>query len=274
MKNPKVSIVIPIYRPEKEIFEKLREMLKKQTIKAEIIENWNMPEAESMNAGIKKAKGEIIVITEQDCIPENEFWLEKLIKPMKNKNIAATISDLHLSEEYWKKYSFLTRIFTLPDRKDKKTGADARAGLDARGCAYRKKDLIDIGLFSEDQKMIGIDEEMSIKLGAKGKIVRADTKIFHLHKFKNFREVIKRVYVYSKGNGQFVKRGDRLGVIDFWRRVTKALPLFGILHILERYPFKKHLFLFPVYLVIALPLIHITNIIGFWTGFFSSEPVS
>ena len=90
MKTPKISIVIYLYKPEKEIYELVKEMLKKQTIKAEIIESWNMPEAQSINTGIRRAKGEIIVVLAQDCVPENEFWLEKLVKPLENKNVSAT----------------------------------------------------------------------------------------------------------------------------------------------------------------------------------------
>ncbi len=270
-KKPKISIVITVYNPDEEVFKRLKEMLKKQTVKAEVVESWNMPEVKSLNTGIKKSNGEIIVLLSQDCVPENEFWLERLIKPLENKNVIATTSDLHLPEEYWEKYPFLTRIFTLSDRKDKKTGVDARAGLDARACAYKKKYLIDIGLFDEDQKMIGIDEEMSIKLSAKGKIIRANVKIFHLHKFKNFRGVLKRFYIYSKGNGQFVKQGNRLGAIDLWRRIIKAIPLLGIILIIGRFPFKKYFYLFPIYMIIAIPLIHIINVFGFWMGFFSKN---
>ena len=69
MDNPKVSVVIPVYKPKMAVFNRLKEMLGKQTIPVEIIEKWNNPEAVSMNLGIKEAEGEIIVILAQDCIP-------------------------------------------------------------------------------------------------------------------------------------------------------------------------------------------------------------
>jgi GT2 family glycosyltransferase len=264
MKQPKISIVIPLYKPDLEVLKKLKDSLKKQTIKAEIIENWNMPEAKSMNTGIKKAKGDIIITLAQDCIPENKFWLEKLIKPLEDKKVAATISDLHLPKKYWKKYPFLTRMFTLPDRKDIKNG------LDCRACAYRKKDLMEVGLFNEDPKVIGIDLDLCLKLETKGKFVRANVRVLHLHKSENFRDVIKKIYIYSEGNGKVVRKGG-LGAKDIWRRIIKSIPLFGVLLIIGRFPFKNHFYLFPIYLVVAVPIMHFVNIWGFWKGFFFNK---
>jgi glycosyltransferase involved in cell wall biosynthesis len=262
-KTPKVSIVIPVYKPEKEVFDRLRKALREQTIKAEIIESWNMPEAKSMNTGIKKAKGDIVITLAQDCIPENKFWLEKLIKPLEDKNIVCTISDLHLPEEYWKKYPFWIRIFTIADRKDKKNGMDARA------CAYRKKDIINIGLFDEDPKVIGIDLGLSRKLETKGKIVRANVKVLHLHKLRSFNEVIKKMYTYSEANGKVIKAyGFNIGTGGFWIRIIKALPFFGMILSFARFPYKRYFYLFPIYLFFAIPVIHIINLTGFWRGFF------
>ena len=37
-KKPTVSIVIPVYKPEEDVLKKIKEMLKKQTIEAEVID--------------------------------------------------------------------------------------------------------------------------------------------------------------------------------------------------------------------------------------------
>lgn len=261
MKQPEISIVIPVYKPEKRVFERVKEMLKKQTIPSEIVETWDMPEAKSMNVGIRQAKGNIIITLPQDCVPENEFWLEKLIKPLKNKKNVGVVSDLHLPEEYWKGYDFLTRIFTISDRKDKKPG------MDMRGTAFRKEDLIQIGLIDEDPKIIGIDGDVYTKLSIRGKFVRANVRILHLHNQKNFKEVIKKVYTYSEGNGKFVKGGE-MNLFNIWVRIMKATPLFGAIFFIYGFPFKKYFYLFPIYLIIGIPLLHFVNVVGFWKGFF------
>jgi len=267
MKKPKVSIVIPIYKPQKEILNKIREMLKKQTIKAEIVENWNMPEAQSTNTGIRKAKGEIIVTLSADCIPEDEFWLEKLIKPLENKNVVASVSDLYLPKWYWKKYPFLIKIFTIPDRRVRKPT------MDARGCAYRKKELKKAGLFNEDLKVIAIEKDLAENLRKIGKIVRANIKINHLHNFANFRKVINTYYTYSKANGMVIRK-EGICENHFFYRIARAIPFLGLISIFYRFPFEKYLHLFPFYMVFAAPLNHIINIVGFWNGFFFKQKES
>src|SRR3989344_1168927 len=102
----KVSVVIPVYKPEKEVFDELKEMLRNQTVSVEIVEKWNNPEAVSMNLGIKEAKGELIVILAQDCVPADKYFIENLIKPLENSNVVAGVSDLLLKESYWKKRPF------------------------------------------------------------------------------------------------------------------------------------------------------------------------
>lgn len=261
MKNPKVSIVIPIFEPEKEVFEKLKEMLKRQTVKAEVVENWNMPEAKSMNTGIKKAKGEIIVILEQDCVPENETWLEKLIAPLENKNIAATGSYLLLSEERWKKYPLLLRLLIIKELKKEYPDMDIRA------CAYRKKDLIEVGLINEDVKA-GADTDLYMKLKKRGEIVNAEVGVFHLHNQKSFRHALMRLYSYSEGNGKMVRK-YKSRIYSFWVRILRALPLFGLILIVYGFPFKKYSHLFPAYMATAALSNHLVNVVGFWRGFFS-----
>lgn len=262
MKKPKISIVLYMYRPEKKVYEKRKEMIEKQTLKAdEIIENWNMPTAKSINEGIKKAKGEIIVTIGQDCIPEDEFWLERLIKPLENKKVIGVISDLHLPEGYWKRYDFLSRLLTISNLKDR------RPGMDMRGCAFRKKEFVETGLLNEDPCMIGIDAEVHTKLLLKGKLAYPNIRVFHLHRIKNSRNTVESIFLYSQGNGQFIKNGGG----DFfqnWIRIVRAFPFFGMIYFIYGFPFKKYLRFFPLYLLITIPITHILNIAGFWKGVF------
>ena len=263
MKNPKVSIIIPVYQPEKEVFEELKEMLKKQTVSAEIIENWNMPEVKSINTGIRKAKGEIVVVLEQDCVPEKNDWLEKLIAPLENKEIVATGSYLLSSEERWKKYPFLLKLLVIKDLKKEYPEMDIRA------CAYRKKDLIDVGMINEDVES-GADTDLYIKLKKKGKIINAEVGVFHLHNQKSFRATLERLYLYSEWNGKMVKK-YKTRIYSFGVRILRALPLFGLVLIVYGFPFRKYAHLFPAYMATAALANHAVNVFGFWKGFFSKN---
>src|SRR3989338_2007854 len=120
MAHPRVSVVIPVYKPDVEVLNYLKNMLKKQTVPVEIIEKWNNPEAVSMNLGIKEAKGELIIILAQDCIPSDERYIEKMIRPLKNEDVVAVVSDLLLPKRFWEKRPFLIKMFTISDLKLRK----------------------------------------------------------------------------------------------------------------------------------------------------------
>jgi len=258
----KISVIMPIYKPDEKVLEKVKEMLKKQTIKPfEIIENWDMPEIISINTGIKKAKGDFIVILEQDCVPENEFWLERLIAPLKDKSIVATVSDLDLSEEYWSKYPFLTKILTINELKE------TRSLMDIRACGYRKETLKKINYINEDPKLISVDVDHRLSLEKLGKIVHPGCKVYHLHPLTN-RKKIRLVYNYARGGG-IIARLYKFKDKGFWYRIARATPILGMFPIIYVFPWEKFgkywPWLFP-HLLLA-PLQHIIYIAGFLKGF-------
>jgi len=261
MKN-KISVVIPVYKPDPAVFNKLKEMLNKQTISVEIIEKWNNPEAVSMNLGIREAKGDIIVILAQDCVPATKDYIEKLIKPLEDKNVVAVVSDLLLPKKYWKKRPFLVRIFTINDLKLRKPT------MNLSSCAYRKKDLEKIGYISEN--VSAIDADFGPKITKLGKIERGNVVVYHLHPHYNYKKTLLTFYNYSKFNGVAV-RENGIKVWGFIQRVLRALPYFGFMSIYYRYPLKKYYYLLPVHFLIGAIIEHIINVIGFWHGFIFSK---
>lgn len=259
LKGPKVSIVMPIYKPDMEILEKIKKMLKKQTMESELVENWNMPEAKSTNTGIKKAKGDIIVTLSVDCVPSDEKWLETLIKPLEDKNVVVSVSDIYTPEWYWKKYSFFTRMLTFKELEI------ARPLMDARACAFRKKDLMSVGLFNEDPKVIGIDSDMYVKITKLGKIVHTGVFIEHLH-WMTVKKRLKMFYDYSESNGKVVRKyGSEIHAT--WMRILRATPVLGLFSIFYTFPYKKYFYYFPLFIPAAI-VEHAIWVYGFWYGFF------
>ncbi len=255
-KSPKVSIVIPIYKPEMEILKKIRKMLKKQTIKAEVIEVWNNPQAVSLNSGIKEAKGEIVVMLFQDCVPENKYWLEKLINPLKDKKISVSFSNSYLPKWYWEKYPFLTRILTLNERVLKCPGG-------WRACAYRKKDLIKMGMVDEELKLVTIDADLWTKTNKLGKMAHPNVIVNHLHHLDNSEKLILD-YSYAELNGKLLRK-NLLGK-NSWISILRAIPILGILPIIYVFPLRKYFHWFLIYLLLS-PLSNLIYVAGFWKGF-------
>ncbi len=259
--NPKISVVIPIYKPDEEVLNRLRESLKKQTIPVEIIEKWNNPEAVSINLGIKEAKGEIIVILAQDCVPENEHFIEKIIKPLEDKSIVAVLSDLLLPEYQWKKRSFFVRMFTIEDLKLRKPS------MNLTTCAYRKSDLEKIGYV--DENVSAIDVDFNIKIRKLGKIKRGNVVIYHMHPHYNYKKMLKTFYNYSRFNG-IVIRKEGVKNTNNIQRLLRATPILGFGSIYYRYPWRKF-YLIPIHFFTAGIIEHTVNVIGFWHGFFFGD---
>jgi len=260
--KPLVSVVIPIYKPVEETLSLLRDSLKKQTIPLEIVEKWNNPEAVSINLGIKEARGEFIIILAQDCVPENEFFAEKIIKPLEDKNVVGVVSDLLLPEKDWMKRPFLARMFTMGDLKMRKPD------MNLSSCAFRKKDLKRINYVRED--VSAGDYDFAKKIMALGKIEKGNVTIHHLHPHYDYIKLAKTFYSYSKFNG-LVVRNDRTNTPAFLQRIIRATPFLGFCSIYFRYPLKKYYYLLPIHLLFGAIPEHIINVIGFWHGFFLGD---
>jgi len=159
-----VSILIPLYKPEKILLDKVINSVKKQKFKGKkeiIIINQGLGLAASLNYGIKKAKYETIVTIHQDCIPQSNNWIEELISPFKKENVVATCSDVYDVENN-KRYT---------------------PALDEKGCAYKKESLEKVGLFDEKTFLnSGEDMDMYLKLKKIGKIEYPHCVVKHYHK--------------------------------------------------------------------------------------------
>jgi len=256
--DKKVSVVIPVYKPEMGILKNLREVLKRQTIPVEIVEKWDNPEAVSMNLGIKEAKGEIIVILAQDCVPADKYYIEKIIKPLENKKVSAVVSYLLLEEEYWKKRSFFIKMFSISDLKIKKPR------MNLSSCAYRKKDLEKIGMINE--KVSAIDLDFVFKIKEIGIIKRGNVIVYHLHNYKNYHKMLNTFYNYYKFNGISI-RNKNTRSWGFLKKIIRASPFLGFASIYYRYPIKKYFYLLPLHFISAGIVEHVINVIGFWHGF-------
>ena len=54
-------------------------------------------------------------------------------------------------------------------------------------------------------------------------------------------------------------------------RIVRALPIFGLMSIIYRFPLKKYYYLLPIYMVTVAPAIHVANVFGFWKGLFRKK---
>jgi len=161
--NLNVTIIVPTYKPDKDLLNKVLESIKNQKYTGDVeiikIDNkWGL--AKTINYGISISKHPIIVSVHQDCIPASHNWLSDLIRPLEDQNVVACVSDV-IDIETNKIYTPL---------------------LDEKGCAYRKSSLKQIGCFDEKTFLnSGEDMDLYMKLKKIGKIMYPHSIVNHHH---------------------------------------------------------------------------------------------
>jgi glycosyltransferase involved in cell wall biosynthesis len=257
------SIIIPVYKPDKNILKMALDMLKKQDFsgKIEIIKvEEGLGLADSLNWGIKKAKYPIIVTLHQDCVPSSKDWLKKLTAPLKNKNVVTSTSKIEMPYEFWNKFDPIAKILS-----EKEQGTFTTL-MDEKGCAYKKDVLLKTGLFDgKNFRTAGEDYDMYLKLVKFGKVVHTEAKVIHYHEH-TWKNRIKKEIQLSNGSGACIRI---YGKKVHWRHwcFIRATPIFGWPFFLHGLNVKKLGFLLSL---LALPLYLFVNLLysyGFWKGF-------
>lgn len=260
------SVILPLYKADKEILQKVIDALKKQKFsgKFEIMpidKGWGM--AKQMNYGITNSRYDVIVTLPQDCIPEDEYWLEKLVAPFKDDSIVASASKVHFPLELWNSFDIFTRAMTLNEK------GTITPLLDEKGDAYRKSTLNEVGLFNEvNFRTAGEDFDMYMKMKNKGKIAYPDATVHHIHP-TTFKQRLRKTYQYANGFGALLRMyGVRIprGYVG----LLKAIPLAGIFFQLLSYPWRKGFILFFPYIATSV-IGHPYFLKGFWKGFISGK---
>jgi len=256
-----VTIVIPIYKPDKEILKKVDKAIKNQDYngKIKVLKIQKGGFGATFNYGLKKAKTEIVVSLHQDCVPSSNDWLKKLVDPLKDKEVIASVSKVELPFEFWNKFDVVGKILSAKEQ------GILTPFLDEKGCANKKSALLKVGLFNTKQfATAGEDFDMYIKLNKIGKIAYPDIKVIHYHKHTWKNRITKELQL-SNSFGTLVRiYGTKMP--RWYVGILKAIPILGWLVFLAGINIKKLKFLsflaIPIYL-----LVNFVYSIGFWKGF-------
>ncbi len=188
MEKPKVSVVIPVFNGEKTLKQCLNSVLNQtfQNYEIIVVDNNSTDNSKNIikdfqrknnkvkyvfeplvsrgaarNRGEKKAEGEIIVMTDCDCIvPRN--WITELIKPiLKDNKVSVQGNKRAVIKNYWTDcIEEEKRRITKQRLEDKKIGL-----LDTANFAIKKGDLKKIG-FSDPFMKNCNDTELQVRLKA------------------------------------------------------------------------------------------------------------
>lgn len=210
----KVDVIIPTYKPDEKAVLLVKKLLKQTYPIHEIHiidtdtgvfpeEFLSMPECVRITHILKKdfdhggtrhfgameAKAEILVYMTQDALPVGERMLEELVKPLEQKEIAASYArqlpnqDCKIIERY-------TRSFNYPAESRVKSIEDlSTLGIKTYFCsdvcaAYRKDIYESLGGF-EEKTIFNEDMIMAAKIIQSGHKVAytAEAKVIHSHNY-------------------------------------------------------------------------------------------
>jgi GT2 family glycosyltransferase len=257
-----VSIVMPVYKPDKVLLKKIYSAIKSQKFKGKVeiirVEE-GLGLADSLNYGTKKAKYPIIVSLHQDCIPVGKDWLDKLVSPLKDKKIVASVSKVEMPRALWDSFDSISKILSVKEQKI------ITPLLDEKGCAYKKSALIKVGLWdSTTFRTAGEDFDMYLKLKRIGQIAYPDIKLVHYHHF-TWKKRLKKEFQLSNGFGALVKiYGKKMPV--WYIGLLKSIPILGYPLFFKGLNLKrlgKLIFVTPFLLL----FVNFIYFYGFWKGF-------
>ena len=270
-----VTIVMPVYNPDKKIMKKIDLAIKNQDFNGKInvikVEGKGGLSAQ-LNYGLKKAKTEIVVSLHQDCVPSSKNWLKKLVEPFKEKQVVATVSQVKIPYEFWNKFDFLAKIMSVKEQEIH------TPLMDEKGCAYRKSVMKKVGYFNEkDFRTAGEDFDMLIKLKREGEISYPDSKILHYHEFSSKKK--KGDYIFKNRFNKELQLSNGFGALvriykkempNWYVGIIKSIPIIGWTLFLINCPYRR----FGVRSLVWIPISLIINFIyffGFLKGFFEGK---
>ena len=152
----------------------------------------------SRNLGAQKATGNILIFVNQDTLPKDDKWLEKLVAPIDGQNVAAFSRQIPYPETPIAEKIFLNKVYSDKPRTVGKESL-GRRGLDASVLystvsAAIKHDVFNQFKFS-DQIIMGEDQEIAVRLVKAGYTIRyvPESVVIHSHSY-GISRVFKRYF--------------------------------------------------------------------------------
>jgi len=182
-----------------------------QKMSAIVLTQSNQGAGVARNLGAKRAKGEIILFTDSDCEPQ-EDWIESMVDPFQNHEIVGA-KGFYKTKQHEFSARFAQVEYEIKCNMLKKE--HYIDFIDTYSAAYRRDIFLEAGGFDAVYTTAsGEDSELSYKLSIKGyKMVAVpDAFVYHLHpdtlyKYlkKKYRNAYWRVVTWKKYPSKIVK---------------------------------------------------------------------
>ncbi len=218
--RPQVSVVVPT-RDRPELLQRCLTALEKQTIPVEIVvveDKEGRGPAWARNEGVRRARGEIVCFTDDDCAPFPN-WAKSLSTPILEGQAQATAGPTHMAagataaDLAWEAIvSYLQEQATKPGTSS--PGFAATANL---ACS---RELLGCLPFDESfPAAAGEDRDWAERAARLGAVPQFVSQGLILHQpGMRVRDFLRQQYRYGRGAAQYRSAGDgrRLGSAAFY----------------------------------------------------------
>ncbi|MEE9323673.1 MAG: glycosyltransferase [Candidatus Aenigmarchaeota archaeon] len=297
-----VSVIIPVYNGEKTIGECLS-LLLKQTKKPEeimvvddgstdntveivkkikgvkLIKQSHKGPASARNLGAKKAKGDILLFTDADCIPHRD-WVSEMARSFENKETVGVQGRYETNQK-----GLIPRFvqFEIEDRYDRMGKREHIDFIGSYSAGYRKQTFLKFGGFDESFPIAsGEDPELSFKISKFGnKMVFNDKAIVYHNHVDSLWEYLRqklwraywRVLLYRKHPGKITGESYTPQILKSQIFFFYLCVLSAVFYVSIPYAIYLSLFSLILWVLSTLPLSYKNfkkdSIIGLSTPFIS-----
>jgi glycosyltransferase involved in cell wall biosynthesis len=235
--TPQISVVIPT-RDRPELLQRCLAALEKQTVPVEIVvveDSEGRGPAWARNEGVRRAQGEVICFTDDDCAPFPN-WAETLAKPIQAGKVQATAGPTHIAAGATAADLAWEAIVSYLQQQATKPGTSSPGFAATANLACTRSLLEQLPFDESFPAAAGEDRDWAERAARMGAVPQFVPQALVLHQSgMHVRDFLRQQYRYGRGASQYRSAGNerRLGSADFYlgllRQGFAAGPVTGLL---------------------------------------------
>lgn len=238
------------------------EIIKKEFPKVRLISRKNAGPAVARNHGAKEAKGEIILFTDSDCCPR-ENWLEEMLKPFKANPEIIGVKGVYMT----KQREITARFVQLEyeDKYDLMAKDEYIDFIDTYSAGFKREVFLSMNGYDENFPVAcSEDAEFSFRLSNKGykMIFIPGAIVSHIHpdRFiayakKKFKFAYWRMLAVKKNPNKLIKDSHTPQIMKFQLLLSPVIVFFALGAPFCEYCLMLFTGLFGFYLILSLPFV-------------------
>ena len=257
----KVSVIVPAYNAQKTIGQCIEALLSQKYQRenyevividdgstdgtAEIVKTYpvkylyqrNQGPATARNVGVKEAQGEIILFTDSDCVPSDN-WIAEMVKPFEDKEVVA------VKGAYKTRQKSLTARFAqleFEERFEMLKKAESIDMVDTYSAGYRKDIFLLMGGFDPYFPVANNeDTELSYRMSKLGykMVFNADAIVYHLNHPSSIRRYARLKFWRGYWRTVVYKRFPDKMLKDTYTPQTLKLQILSLFLLIAVTPFR------------------------------------